>query len=56
MTSILFVVCIFVAVWMGIIFVGCALNKTLGTGFPRMNILLLALSVTGIITHAIGMW
>lgn len=56
MMTVLFAICIFVAVWMGIIFVGCALNKTLSTCFPAMNILLLALSVTGIITHIIGMW
>lgn len=54
--TVLFVLCIFVAVWMGIIFVGCALNNTLGTNFPAMNILLLALSMTGIITHIIGIW
>ena len=56
MLTILFVACIFVAVWMGIIFVGCALAKTLSTGFPAANILLLALAITGIITHIIGIW
>lgn len=56
MTIFLLVLCIFVAVWMGIIFVGAALNKTLGRDFPPMNILLLSLSLTGIITNIMGLW
>lgn len=56
MMMFLLVLCIFVTVWMGIIFIGAALNKSLGRDFPAMNILLLSLSLTGIITNIMGLW
>lgn len=56
MITIIFVACIFVTVWMGILFVGAAINKSLGRDFPLANILLWSLSITGIITHIIGIW
>lgn len=56
LSTILFILCIFVSIWNGIIFVGCAISKSLATGFPAMNILLWAITLTGIVTHVIGIW
>lgn len=52
---ILYVFCVFITVWNGIIFVGNALNGTLG-GFGNLNILLMAAGITGIILRANGLW
>lgn len=53
--TILFVICIFMAVWSTIIFIGDAINGTLST-FKPSNIVIYAASITGIITHVIGIW
>ncbi len=55
MTVFLFTMCIFLAVWQGILFFGNAFNRTLGH-YGSINILLFALSITGIITHVIDIW
>ena len=54
--NIIFVICIFLVIWQGILFIGNCCNGTLAKGFPVFNILLLALSLTGVITHIIGIW
>lgn len=53
--NILYALCIFVGLWMGLLFIGNIFNQTLSK-LPALNIFLLALSLTGVITHCIGLW
>lgn len=55
MNSILYLVCVFLTVWQGIIFVGNALNDSL-EGFGSLNVLLMTMGITGIILRANGLW
>lgn len=52
---VIYVFCIFVTVWQGIIFIGNALNGSLES-FGNLNILLMAAGITGIILRANGLW
>lgn len=51
----LYIFCVFITAWQGIIFVGNALNDSLES-FGNLNILLMAAGITGIILRANGLW
>lgn len=53
--SILYIFCVFVTVWQGIIFIGNFLNGSL-EDFGSLNILLMAAGITSIILRANGLW
>lgn len=52
---IMYVFCVFVTVWQGIIFIGNGLNDSL-ENFGDLNCLLFAAGITGIILRANGLW
>ena len=54
--NIIFAICIFVAISETILFIANVWNGSLARGFEWYNRLLLTLSLTGIITHNIGIW
>ena len=53
--TLLFILALFVAIWQTIIFVGCALNKTLDTYTP-FSIIVYAVSLTAVMTHLMKIW
>lgn len=49
----LYVLSIFLAVWMGLVFIG---RLIMGLGVNAITIVVFAASVTAIITHGMGIW
>lgn len=54
--NIIFTICIFIVISEMILFIANGWNGSLVRGFEWYNRLLLTLSLTGIITHIIGIW
>lgn len=54
--NIIFTICIFTAISETILFITNGWNGSLVRGFEWYNRLLLTISLTGIITHIIGIW
>lgn len=54
--NIIFTICIFVTISETILFIANGWNGSLAKGFEWYNRLLLTISLTGIITHIIGIW
>lgn len=53
MTTILFVIAIFVSVWMGSINIAKAISRE---GIPFLNFILMSIGVTAVITHILNIW
>lgn len=54
--NIIFTICIFTAISETILFIANGWNGSLVKGFNWYNRLLLTMSLTGIVTHIIGIW
>ncbi len=54
--NIIFTIFIFIAISEVILFIANGWNGSLAKGFEWYNRLLLTISLTGIITHIIGIW
>lgn len=53
MANVLFTIFVFISIWFGFLCFGNLFRKQ---DIPALNILIMAVSFTGVITHVIGIW
>lgn len=53
MVNVLFTIFVFISIWSGFLCFGNLFRKQ---GVPPLNILIMAVGFTGVITHIIGIW